>query len=72
MMNKEQNSEKREKALRIGSVTHRCTFKKYGDVEKRCLKCDYIIPFDADIDDSIVLENMIKSGYPLPDCSNGG
>ena len=56
----------------IPSITHRCILVKYGDVEKRCVKCNYITWVSEGKKDSEIIEDMVNAGYPLPNCSNGG
>lgn len=58
--------------LLIFSVTHRCLLKRYGDVEMKCIKCGYITWRDDSKTTQELIDQMIKEGYPLPDCSNGG
>lgn len=51
-------------------VSHGCNFRQYGEEERKCTKCGYVIGggkfFDGDINKQ--LECMIKAGYPIPKC----
>jgi len=47
----------------------KCKFRMYGDVEKLCIKCGYIIWFNGKDTDLTVLNNMVNSGYPIPNCN---
>ena len=48
-----------------------CHFRMFGNEEKICSKCRYIIPVTDD--DSKALEETIKSTTELPKCrQNGG
>lgn len=51
-------------------VIHRCKLVPYGNEEKRCVKCGYIT-WSNNKSDNEIIEDMIKSGYPIPDCDNG-
>jgi myo-inositol-1-phosphate synthase len=53
-------------------VTHRCNLKRYGDVEMKCVKCGYVTWRDDSKTTQELIEQMVREGYPLPDCSNGG
>lgn len=68
-------------AKRVSSITayakllvsrrSECHFRMFGDEEKICSKCRYIIPVTDD--DSKALEETIKSTTELPKCrQNGG
>ena len=46
----------------------KCNFKPYGDVEKRCLKCGYVIWVNEDKTDNEIVNDMIKLDYPKPNC----
>lgn len=58
--------------LPLQNVTHRCSLKRYGDVEMKCTKCGYVTWRDDKKTTHELIEQMIKEGYPLPECSNGG
>lgn len=48
---------------------HNCKLNNYGDEEKKCVKCGYVT-WVSNKTDSEIIEDMIKSGYELPDCSS--
>jgi hypothetical protein len=45
-----------------------CNFVNYGDVEKRCTKCGYIIEKVHAKNEKDILCDMINNNYPPPDC----
>jgi hypothetical protein len=47
---------------------HHCILVSYGEEEKRCIRCGYITGNIKDKSDSEIIEQMIKYGYPIPDC----
>ena len=51
-------------------INYSCTFVKYGDVEKKCTKCGYVIWHNGITDDGAILKEMMESGYGYPDCKN--
>lgn len=57
-------------ALNIPVVIHLCKLVPYGKEEKRCIKCGYIT-WNSNKSDSEIIEDMIKSGYDVPNCDNG-
>lgn len=58
--------------LPIFSVTQRCLLKPYGDEEMKCLACGYITFRNDTKTTQQIIQQMIKDGYDIPDCSNGG
>ena len=58
--------------LHLQNVTHRCSLKRYGDVEMKCTKCGYVTWRDDSKTTQELIGQMIKEGYSLPTCSNGG
>jgi hypothetical protein len=57
---------KNEQQCVIHVVSHSCNFKQYGDEERLCSKCGYVIGGKGDINKQ--LEFMINNGYPIPSC----
>lgn len=49
------------------SNLHKCKLIPYGTEEKKCIKCGYIT-WNANKTDNEIIEDMIKAGYPVPDC----
>jgi len=49
------------------TIIHRCKLVPYGNEEKRCIKCGYIT-WSNNKSDSEIIEDMIKTGYDMPDC----
>jgi len=47
-----------------------CQFIPNGEVEKRCLKCGYVIWRSTIKSDHEVVKDMIELDYPKPDCYN--
>jgi hypothetical protein len=43
-----------------------CVFRQYGEEERICTKCGYIINGKGDVNKQI--EFMINNGYPIPNC----
>jgi len=63
----EQNlNEPQKPQLNIPVVSHSCKFRQYGDEERLCSRCGYVIGGKGDIDKQ--LEFMINNGYPIPSC----
>ena len=58
--------------LGLHSVSHSCSLRLYGDVEMKCTKCGYVTWRDDSKTTNELIEQMIKEGYPMPDCSNCG
>jgi hypothetical protein len=48
-------------------IIHRCKLVPYGNEEKRCVKCGYIT-WNNDKTDNEIIQDMINSGYDVPDC----
>lgn len=61
---------KNKQPCNIHIVIHRCSLKLYGEVEMKCTKCGYITWRDDSLTTQELINQMIKEGYPLPDCSN--
>lgn len=55
-------------------TSYSCRFVDYGDVERRCTRCGYVIWKNGKTDNEVLID-MISHGYPLPGCkteiSNG-
>ena len=47
-------------------VSHSCKFKQYGDEERLCSKCGYVIGVKGEVNKQ--LEYMINNGYSIPSC----
>lgn len=52
------------------NITHYCNLKHYGEVEMICTKCGYVTWKDDSKTNEELIEQMVKAGYPIPDCSS--
>jgi len=47
-------------------LNYGCSFRQYGDEERICTKCGYVISSKGNVNES--LEFMINNGYEVPNC----
>lgn len=47
-----------------------CSFKPYGEEENICTKCGYVTWASKSKTYDEIVQQMIDSGYPAPDCCN--
>ena len=47
-----------------------CQFVMYGQEEKRCLKCGFIIWVDDNGDDYKAFKSVCESTHEVPNCQN--
>ena len=51
-------------------LANRCSFRPYGDEENICTKCGYVTWTSKSKTYDEIVQQMIDSGYPAPDCYN--
>jgi ribosomal protein L37E len=51
-------------------LANRCSFKPYGEEENICTKCGYVTWSSKTKTYEEIVQQMIDSGYPSPDCYN--
>lgn len=66
MKNLESTSENKAKPR----LANRCSFVPYGEVENRCVKCNYITWADKKKTHDEIVEDMVNAGYDRPNCYN--
>jgi hypothetical protein len=56
--------------LNLFDVKKKCFFLKYGEVERICNNCGYVIWEKEGKSNDEIIDNMIKAGYEAPICRN--
>lgn len=51
-------------------VRRSCNIVPYGDEERLCRTCGYVLWEDKGKTNEDILNDMINSGYPSPNCKN--
>lgn len=46
----------------------RCNIQPYGDEERICKECGYVLWEEKGKKDEEIIKNMIEFGYPTPEC----
>lgn len=47
-----------------------CFIVQYGNEERLCKKCGYVMFNDKDMTDEQIIDQMIEDGYSVPPCRN--
>lgn len=71
MKNKEQNLDNPQNPqLNIPVVRRSCLIVQYGEVERLCKKCGYVLWEEEGKSNDEIIDNMVKAGYDAPSCRN--
>jgi len=63
-------NEPQKPQLNIGAVRRSCLIVKYGEVERLCKKCGYVMWEEEGKSNDEIIDNMVKAGYDAPSCRN--
>lgn len=55
-------------ALRKTNVRRSCNIVQYGEEERLCRTCGYVLWEDKGKTNEEIINDMVKNGYPKPNC----
>ena len=68
MLENENLNETQKPQLNIGAVRQSCLIVQYGEEERLCKKCGYVLWEEKGKSNDEIINNMVKAGYDAPTC----